>query len=106
MAQYFDETDSVTAAKKVKHVKWSFENVNNRLYGKVDVFLTEELTAEETEAVKDWISGQNSDGLGEGFEQQEIRVAGLTFSVSFWNPSDDYCIYDEAEFGNIRFGLN
>lgn len=106
MAQYFDSCDSETACKKVKRVKWKFEKTNNCLYGKVEVALTDELTAEETEAVKEWIAGQNSDGLGEGFEQSEFRAGSRTISVCFWNPSDDYYIYDEAEFGNIRFGLN
>ncbi|MBR1989200.1 MAG: serine dehydratase subunit alpha family protein, partial [Firmicutes bacterium] len=35
-------------------------------------YLTEELTPEETERLRDAITGQNSDGLGEGFEQREI----------------------------------
>lgn len=36
----------------------------------VTVRATRELTPEEQEAVSEWVSGQNSDGLGEGFEQQ------------------------------------
>ena len=106
MAKYFSVIRSKTVAKKIKHVKWGFESAANRLYGKVDVSLTEELTAEETEVLKGWICGQNSDGLGEGFEQREFRAGDRILSVCFWNPSDDYYIYDEAEFGNIRFGLN
>jgi hypothetical protein len=106
MAEYFDEYDSKTAYKKIKYAEWKFEEVNGCLWGKVNVSLTENLTKDETEELKDWISGQNSDGLGEGFEQQEIRTYNHTISVSFWNPDDNYRIYDEIEFGNIRFGLN
>ena len=102
MARYFDSYYSETASKKAKHIWWGFEQANNRLFGKVEVALTEELTAEETEIIKDWITGQNSDGLGEGFEQREFKAGSRTISVSFWNPGDDYCIYDEKEFCLVR----
>lgn len=100
MAYYFDEYDSKTAKAKLQSMIWGFESVNNCLYGKVDVTISEELTAEETEAIKDYICGQNSDGLGEGFEQQPIRVDDEEIYVSFWHHSDGYWIYDEDEFNN------
>ena len=31
-----------------------------------------ELSAEQLLTISDWVSGQNSDGLGEGFEQQDF----------------------------------
>ena len=55
------------------------------------------MTAEETHALKDWISGQNSDGLGEGYEQHEIRTGDGEFSVSFWNSGGDYFVYNSDE---------
>ena len=102
MAKYFGERRSKTASKKTKRIEWKFEETKNRLYGRVDVLLTEELTADETEALKDWICGQNSDGLGEGFEQREFRAGDMILSVCFWNSSDDYRIYDETEFNNLK----
>lgn len=99
MAEYFDEYDSATAKEKLQSMIWGFESVNGCLYGKVNVTLSEELTQEEIEAVKDYICGQNSDGLGEGFEQQEIRIGyDEEIYVSFWHRGDDYWIYDEDEF--------
>lgn len=99
MAQYFDDYYSKTANAKMVGAEWHFVAVNKCLYGRVDIFLTEPLTAEETEIVKDWITGQNSDGLGEGFEQQEIKTHDDNLiSVSFWNTSDDYSIMTEEEF--------
>jgi hypothetical protein len=101
MVDYFDESDSKTAKSKLQSMIWGFESVNKCLYGKVDVTLSEELTKEETEAVKDYICGQNSDGLGEGFEQQEIRIGyDEEIYVSFWHFGDDYWIYDEDEFNS------
>lgn len=101
MVDYFDEYYSTTAKAKLQSMIWGFESVNGCLYGKVDVTLSEKLTEEEMEAVKDYICGQNSDGLGEGFEQQEIRIGyDEEIYVSFWHYGDDYWIYDEDEFNS------
>lgn len=57
------------------------------------------ISDEEADAVKEYICGQNSDGLGEGFEQQEIHISyDEEIYVSFWHNGDDYWIYDEDEF--------
>ena len=99
MVEYFDEYDSKTAKTKLQSMIWGFESVDGCLYGKVDVVHSEELTPEEIGAVKEYICGQNSDGLGEGFEQQEIRVGyDEEIYVSFWHWGDDYWVYDENEF--------
>ena len=105
MVEYFDESE--TARAKLQSMIWGFESVHGCLYGKVDVTLSEELTPEEAEAVKEYMCGQNSDGLGEGFEQQEIRVGGNEeIYVSFWHYGDDYWIYDDGEFDEkIRKGV-
>ena len=101
MADYFDEYHSKTAKAKIQSMIWGFESVNCCLYGKVTVTLAEELTEKETEEVKEYICGQNSDGLGEGFEQQEIRIGyDEEIYVSFWNSGDNYWIYDEDEFND------
>lgn len=97
MARYFSRSETVKA--KIQHCEWRFENFDGCLYGRVDVILSAPLTEAEIEIVKEWISGQNSDGLGEGFEQQDIRTKnGDVIMVSFWNPSDDYRIMTEDEF--------
>ena len=41
---------------------WSVEMHGDRLFGRIDCSLKEALTAEETEALRDWIIGQCSDG--------------------------------------------
>lgn len=61
---------------------------NNR--GFINIISNALLTQEELIALKDELDGQNSDGLGEGFEQQEF--AELRNS----EDEDDYtCIYIE-----------
>ena len=57
----------------------------------------EELTNAETEILTDWISGQNSDGYGEHFEQQPIDTEDGDLYVSFWNSGDNYSIMTRDE---------
>jgi hypothetical protein len=104
MIEYFRDDEPVRT--KLQSMIWTSEIVNDCLYGRVDVEISEALTDEETEAVKDYICGQNSDGLGEGFEQHEIRVSyDEEIYVSFWHRGDDYWILDEDEF-NAKVGRN
>lgn len=51
----------------VLHIQWDLYDEST--WGVV-VFTHRLLTDEESTALSSWISGQNSDGLGEGFEQQ------------------------------------
>lgn len=90
MAEYFNEDDGVKA--KLVSAKWGVEAYCGRLFGKIECSLKEELTDAETEILTDWISGQNSDGYGEHFEQQPIDTEDGDLYVSFWNSGDNYSI--------------
>lgn len=96
MIEYYDRNAS--ARDKIVSAKWGFEEIGGKHFGVVDVQLTNPLTDEEEADFKDWISGQNSDGLGEGFEQHEINTDDGLLSVHFWNPGDDYYVDNEEEF--------
>lgn len=96
MAEYFDEDES--AAKKLVSAYWSVEVVDGILYGCIEATLKEPFTAEEELYFKDYIEGQNSDGFGEGFEQQEIKVDDGWITVNYWHSGNDYFIYNEREF--------
>lgn len=93
MAEYYHDIGK----DKLLLADWSVTEIKRTLYGKVDIRLTEPLAAEETEKLKDWIKGQNSDGLGEGFEQRDIETSEGMLNVSFWNSGKDYFIYDREE---------
>ena len=90
-------TDHPTANAKLKMAKWSVEEIGGVLYGRIDCRSAEAFTPEEIEAIKDGISGQNSDGFGEGFEQREISTDEGDLYVSFWHSGDDYFIHTQEE---------
>ena len=93
MSVYFRER----GADKLLLADWGFEVMDDELYGKVDVRLAEPMTEEEEKELRDWIRGQNSDGLGEGFEQREIPTDRGNLYVSFWDSGEGYFIKDDEE---------
>lgn len=96
MATYYNKDDVVS--EKLTSAVWSVELHGDKLFGRIDCSLKEALTAEETEALRDWLIGQCSDGLCEGFEQQPIDTMDGELFVSFWNSGDDYAMMTEDEF--------
>lgn len=96
MATYYNKDDGVK--EKLTSAVWSVELHGDKLFGRIDCSLKEALTAEETEVLRDWLTGQCSDGLGEGFEQQPIDTMDGELFVSFWNSGDDYAMMTESEF--------
>ena len=98
MSQYFDESDNAEVASVLQSMNWSFVNVNYELFGKVAVGLTDDISNEGIKAIKDFITGQNSDGLGEGFEQQDIELGDdRRLNLHMWSY-DEYFMDTEEEF--------
>ena len=102
MAEYFSSHNGVS--EKLRSADWDFERRNGELYGCITVQTAGPLTQDEEQTLKSWISGQNSDGLGEGFEQREIYFdgghRGAFMYVSLWHSGDDYYIDNQDEFEN------
>jgi hypothetical protein len=82
LMQYYHEDDSVRS--KVVSAVPSVEICGNKLCGCLTVELKETLRDDEQTVLCNYISGQYSDGWGEGFEQREIRVEDGTLAVHFW----------------------
>lgn len=66
MADYIKYCDEALVGV-VLYVRWELTDEASWL---VTLVTSRHLTDEESTALSEWISGQNSDGLGEGFEQQ------------------------------------
>ena len=82
LMQYYHEDDSVRS--KVVSAVPSVEICGNKLCGCLTVELKEPLLDDEQTVLCNYISGQYSDGWGEGFEQRDIRVDDGTLAVHFW----------------------
>lgn len=73
LMQYYHEDDSVRS--KVVNAVPSVEIHGNKLCGCLNVELQESLNEGEQAVLCDYISGQYSDGWGEGFEQRDAILA-------------------------------
>ena len=86
LMRYYDKDDSVR--HKVVRAVPTVDEVNGELVGSLWVDTDAPLTAEEQAAFCAYITGQYSDGWGEGFEQREIDVGDGKLCVHFWQEHD------------------
>lgn len=70
---------------KVFSVIPTVETIRDDLYGVITVKSYGELNKTELAELSDEISGQLSDGWGEGFEQHPVTIGGEDYYISFWN---------------------
>ena len=92
---YYGEDDGVDS--KVKSCRITAEVRGGRLWGVAECQVTGKLTDAELASLKKYVSGQCSDGFGEGFEQREIKVGDCELFAHLWSGDDSWSIQTEQE---------
>ena len=95
LAAYYEGNEGLK--NKLCSADWTVEEIRGVTYGKVNVRLKEEPTEEETTALKEWISVQNSDGAYDALEQHPIDSEDGMLCINLWRGGNDYFIKDRAE---------
>jgi len=95
LMRYFDRDRDV--ARNVLFAYPKVTEINGELYGALMCKIIEPLTEEEVGILKDYWTGQMSDGWGESFEQHPIKVENGEIYVSFWNSGKNWSVMTEEE---------
>ena len=95
LMKYYHEDDSVN--RKVRSYVFTVEQVQDKLMGVAECQVQGDLTDQELEQLKEYISGQASDGFGEGFEQRPIKTANGEINVSLWSSDKSWSIRTKDE---------
>jgi len=92
---WYHKPDSINA--KVYSAVFTVDSRGGELWGIAECRVAGELSDTEMDTLKEFITGQASDGWGEGFEQREISVDdGGELHVHLWN-SGEWSIQTEQE---------
>ena len=95
---YFDDDPAVS--EKVFSAIPSVKEINGELMGVFKCQITEALTDNELRDLREYLSGQASDGWGESVEQRPIKTADYgEIYVSFWNDGSDWSLQTAEEMG-------
>ena len=84
LEQYLDDENDPYLAAHVKSIWISVEEHGGELCGCATVVVDEDLTERGWNDLQGYLSGQYSDGWGEGFEQRDIQVEDGNLNVHFW----------------------
>lgn len=93
LAQYLDSDDIIYGV--VTEIRVGVKVLNHNLYSWTEVTATRKLTDVEKKALLDYLSGQFSDGYGEGLEQQAFTTYTDTETSEEYDEENDEYYEDE-----------
>ena len=100
MMRYYDGDDAVN--RKVQSYTFTAEVRDRKLWGVAVCEVLGTLEPGELEKLKETISGQASDGFGEGFEQRAIQAPDGEIYAHLWSSDDSWSIQTEQELFGPR----
>ena len=83
--------------EKVCDIEVSVAVIAGELWSKTKIESCGALSETQTEALKAYLSGQFSDGWGEGVAQREIDIGDAELCLYFWHPEMEDTLYTEEE---------
>ena len=100
LMEYYHDNDSVN--EKVQSLFFTVEQIGDRLMGVAECRVQGDLSNAEIAQLKEYVTGQASDGFGEGFEQRPIKVSDGEIYVSLWNSDKNWSIMTQEELSNSQ----
>lgn len=95
LMDYFDGDEAIK--ENVISAVVSVKEIDGVLYGCTTLQMKETMDSKQMEELFGYITGQYSDGWGEGFEQRDIAVDGGTLNVHFYQ-------FDNFHFTQMEHG--
>ena len=100
LMEYYHDNDSVN--EKVQSLFFTVAQIGDKLMGVAECRVQGDLSNVEIAQLKEYVTGQASDGFGEGFEQRPIKVSDGEIYVSLWNSDKNWSIMTQEELSNSQ----
>lgn len=105
MTKFLKDYSGISFPEKIESIKWFLTGTDD---GYVLLETNQKLDDKELKKISEWVKGQNSDGLGEGFEQhfeyedregldEDDEEEGFWCTPSFDWKSNDYVFEEERD---------
>jgi hypothetical protein len=105
LAQYIWDSEPLIKGI-ITEIYVDVENVNNTLYSRTSVTSTQKLSNEQKTALLKYLTGQFSDGYGEGIEQRDVRSWTDTETEDVWDEdAEDFLPVDNEVQCYLNFHL-
>ena len=87
--------------EKIRDIEVCVAEIAGELWSKTKIESYGPLSDTQTAQVKQYLSGQFSDGWGEGVAQREIDIDGKDLYLYFWHAEMDDALYTEEELQEV-----